>query len=375
MHLNFSGEHFLNDRPCLIVDEFQARKNIRKMKDNAAKNGVLFRPHFKTHQSASIGEWFKDEGCFAITVSSVDMACYFAENGWKDITIGAPLNVLQIEKINSMAETVNLNLVIDNVLSASELARKLHLPVGVFIKIDTGSLRCGLHPGMTDEIAEICHILSQNPNSEFSGFLIHSGHTYHAVNLDQIHTIYTSDKMYLEKLKHDFQAYSKNEIIISIGDTPGCSVVDDVSWADEIRPGNFIFYDLFQYQLGVCSVQEIACVVACPVIGVYPLRNEIVVYGGAIHFSKDQLLSEGAIVYGLLAESDSSGNMKINEHVKLTKVWQEHGLIKYHGNSMNLIKPGDMIFVFPVHSCLTLDAVRDVKNQFSQTLNVMPKPF
>lgn len=375
MRLHTASEKFKTDRPCLIVDEFQARENIRKMKNKAERNNALFRPHFKTHQSVAVGEWFRDENVSAITVSSVDMACYFAENGWNDITVAAPLNLLQIEKINSIDASVHLNIVIDCILSASVLVNTLQVPTGVFLKIDTGNRRCGLQPAMKDEIRAICDILRLNPNSKFSGFLVHSGHTYKTTDTDQIKAIYKADKTYLEQLKHDFQVYSDEELMISIGDTPGCSVVDELAWADEIRPGNFVFFDLFQHHLGVCAVSEIACVMACPVIGMYPPRNEIVIYGGAIHFSKDQLMSEGEMVFGLLAEPDDSGNLKLNEHVKLVKVWQEHGLIKYHMGGMSSVKPGDIVYVFPVHSCLTLDAVRDVKNQFGETLSVMPKPF
>ena len=49
-----------------------------------------------THQSAKIGEWFKRFGVNAITVSSVQMAEYFAANGWNDITIAISLNPLEI---------------------------------------------------------------------------------------------------------------------------------------------------------------------------------------------------------------------------------------------------------------------------------------
>ena len=57
------------DKPCLLIDEFIARANIHKMAKKARANKVNFRPHFKTHQSETIGEWFRDEGIKSITVS------------------------------------------------------------------------------------------------------------------------------------------------------------------------------------------------------------------------------------------------------------------------------------------------------------------
>ena len=86
-------------RPTLVIDKEVCLRNIENMVKKAADHKLRFRPHFKTHQAAKIGEWFKLFGVDAITVSSVRMAEYFASNGWKDITLAFPVNLLEIEKI------------------------------------------------------------------------------------------------------------------------------------------------------------------------------------------------------------------------------------------------------------------------------------
>jgi len=48
------------EQPTLLLDEAAARRNIRFMAEKATRLGLVFRPHFKTHQSAVIGEWFRD---------------------------------------------------------------------------------------------------------------------------------------------------------------------------------------------------------------------------------------------------------------------------------------------------------------------------
>jgi D-serine deaminase-like pyridoxal phosphate-dependent protein len=70
----------------------------------AQKHSLAFRPHFKTHQSLELGNWFKDYGVTQITVSSLEMAEYFATQ-WNDITVAFPVNVLEINRINSLAKT------------------------------------------------------------------------------------------------------------------------------------------------------------------------------------------------------------------------------------------------------------------------------
>ena len=90
-------------RPTLLLDERRARRNIERMARKAAAAGLRFRPHFKTHQSAAVGDWFRAAGVDAITVSSVDMGLYFAAHGWRDLTVAFSANVLESDKIDSLA--------------------------------------------------------------------------------------------------------------------------------------------------------------------------------------------------------------------------------------------------------------------------------
>ena len=69
------------NRPTLIIDEVKARKNIAFMAGKAKKSNLLFRPHFKTHQSATVARWFREMGVNHIAVSSLAMAHYFYQHG------------------------------------------------------------------------------------------------------------------------------------------------------------------------------------------------------------------------------------------------------------------------------------------------------
>ena len=96
--------------PTLILDKKRCLANIEKMANKAKRNNINFRPHFKTHQSAEIGSWFRNFDVTSITVSSVRMAKYFAANGWNDITIAFPVNILEIGQINELALKISLNI-------------------------------------------------------------------------------------------------------------------------------------------------------------------------------------------------------------------------------------------------------------------------
>ena len=64
-------DYFIDiQKPTLVLNEERARANITRMAEKARANGVRLRPHFKTHQSAAIGDWFEAAGVRCITVSS-----------------------------------------------------------------------------------------------------------------------------------------------------------------------------------------------------------------------------------------------------------------------------------------------------------------
>ena len=112
-------------KPTLLLNEEIARSNIKRMVEKADRNNVKLRPHFKTHQSHEVGRWFREAGVDRITVSSLSMAGYFAHDGWDDITVAFPANLLEIDLINELASGIRLNLLVESVESAEFLAQNL----------------------------------------------------------------------------------------------------------------------------------------------------------------------------------------------------------------------------------------------------------
>ena len=338
-------------KPTLFLDQQKCQQNIRSMVAKAKKHGLHFRPHFKTHQSAAIGEWFREEGVKAITVSSVSMAAYFADHGWDDMIIAFPVNLREIDDINNLAEKINLNLLLDSQDVALQLQRSLRTEVGIFIEIDTGSKRSGIEANELPAIEKIVEILSKSTKTRFLGFLTHAGHTYRARNKAEVLNIHQESLSQMQSLKEHFATLNP---IISIGDTPSCSLAEDFSGADEIRPGNFVFFDLMQASIGSCTPDEIAVAVACPVVAKYPYRSELIIYGGAIHLSKDAIrLPDGSISFGRIAKLNETSWEILPEGNEIVSVSQEHGIVKLQTEFLNEFSVGDLLAIIPVHSCLT----------------------
>ncbi|MDZ7743419.1 MAG: alanine racemase [Bacteroidota bacterium] len=349
-------------KPTLLIRKDICLRNICKMSEKAAKNGLMFRPHFKTHQSAEVGNWFKGFGVDRITVSSVSMARYFADHGWQDILIAFPLNVLEIEEINELAEQLSLSVLIESTNTLDILEENLKHNCNFYIKIDTGYHRTGMDSHNYAGIRELLDKSMHNPRLKFSGFLIHAGNTYEAKNVEEIKAIHDDSLYKLSKLKKEF---SENypDLILSIGDTPSCSLMNDFEGIDEIRPGNFVFYDLMQYRLGACKLEDIAVAIVCPVVARHPERQEIIIYGGAVHLSKDSLQQpDGSLDFGAIAMFDDQGWEQVSEDSYLRKLSQEHGVIRCSRDQFELIGIGDLLAVIPVHSCLSMNLMRSNYN-------------
>lgn len=339
-------------KPTLLLDETKCRQNIQKMIKRAKQFNCNLRPHFKTHQSHTIGEWFKEYGIQSCAVSSLDMAEYFAEAGWDDITVAFPLNILEHQTVNKLAKKIQLNLCIESLETAQSLTQWIKFPVGIFIKADAGYHRTGISAEDYEDIQHIIDELSNHPLINFKGFLQHAGHTYQAhgkAEIDKIHEV-TTTKMVA--LRNHFQS-KYPEIIISNGDTPTCSVSSNFENIDEMRPGNFVFYDVMQAEIGACDYDNIAVAMACPVVAKHAERNEVIVYGGAIHLSKERIEKDGKIIYGLLAEKTANGWGNPIESWYVKKLSQEHGTVHVPTEDIDKIKIGDLLYILPIHSCLT----------------------
>ncbi len=346
--------------PSLILDVEKCKKNIKDMALKAQKHELVFRPHFKTHQSLEIGRWFKEYNVNAITVSSLEMAAYFATE-WDDITVAFPTNILEIERINSLAKKIELNLLVESVETIQYLSENLIGIVGFFIKIDAGYHRTGLEPIKTDTINEILKISTASEKLYFKGFLAHSGHTYKCNNKSDVLKIHKECIHVLRNLKERY-IIEFPDIIASLGDTPSCSIADNFDGVDEIRPGNFVFYDLTQNRIGSNTIDQISVVMACPIVAIHEDRNELVIYGGGVHFSKERLENEEeGTIYGRIVERKGNIWGDVVDEMYIKSLSQEHGIVSVPNHKIKSYAVGDYLLALPIHSCMTANLMKRYK--------------
>jgi D-serine deaminase-like pyridoxal phosphate-dependent protein len=328
---------------CILIEE-RIRKNLFSMAKKAREAGAVFRPHVKTAQNRSISYLYKEAGVRNIAVSSVSMAEYYAQDQWDSILIAFPLNFLELDAIQSLSRQHRIIVSVEN-LEGLKAASKLSVEIALII--DSGYGRTGLVWSDKPRFDEI--ITKKNLISMLT---THSGQSYLFRG--------PAERETEELLK--YTAYRMNEVRkfldlphvpISFGDTPSCARAKPgaLDFFDELRPGNFVFYDAMQYLYGACGVGDIGMYVEVPVVAVHPERKTVVVYGGSVHLSAQfvEMESEGSLkkIYGLILTQDLSG---ILENSYIFSLSQEHGLI--HWESGTFPRLGDVLKIMPVHSCL-----------------------
>ena len=274
-----------------------------------------------------------------------------------------------------MAGQIKLGLIVESIDTVRCLQKKLENPVQIWLDIDTGYHRTGIDWQSTSEIVKLAQAVKASEKTLLAGLLVHPGHTYKAKNHSEVQTIHEETVERMNQIRDLLVANNMTGLAISTGCTPSCSMVEDLGNVDEIRPGNFVFYDVMQASIGANRLSDVAVAVACPVVAKHPHLQQIVVYGGAVHLSKDRIIdSKGRTCFGLLAKPTETGWEVMGDTCYVKGLSQEHGLIHADTNLLESVKLGDIILILPIHSCLAANLLKRYKMLDGGEITMAPIP-
>ncbi len=341
--------------PEIVIDYARVKANLDAVFSDSRFQNVSFRPHFKTHRSTLTGELFRHHGITKITVSSLPMAQYFAEAGWTDILIAMPLNVHAISLYNDLAKNIRLHLMTDHAEALETALQQLEHPVSFYLKADAGYGRAGIHAEKHASFLALMTMIKETEKHHFGGIMSHFGHTYHASSTQEIKDINLSSLSKLRSLKTFIESETGHACCLSIGDTPSLPVYTSemLHGVNELRPGNFVYYDMMQVALGTCLTENIALALKTCILSLYPERNEALVHAGSIHLSKEScIMPDGRTGYGALVMLNQDGMGDLIEGSYVDRLSQEHGMLRVTADFFRRFRVGDTLGILPVHSCL-----------------------
>lgn len=346
--------------PSLVLDRVRLARNAARMRARAADLNVSLRPHLKTAKSAEVARVAHGGKAGPITVSTLAEAEYFAARGFTDILYAVGIVPGKLDRAAGlMARGVDLKIVTDEPGTARAIidrGRALGAKFRAIIEIDTGGERAGVAPD-SPELLELGAVLG--PAGMLAGVMAHAGHSYHCESISEIEEIAEAERAGVARAAERLRQAGYLVNIVSVGSTPTALHAKHLAGVTEMRPGVYVFFDLFQVGLGMCSPEDVAVGVLASVTGHRVARKQLLLDAGGLALSKDIGANEhveGA-GYGFLRKPGAALPAR---PLAVLDVHQEHG-IAGAPKGLDAIEPfpyaeypiGAKVMVMPNHVCMT----------------------
>jgi len=341
--------------PCAVVDLERLERNTTRMARRASQLGVRLRPHVKTHKCAEVAK-LQVRGHFGgLTVSSLAEARACAAGGFTDLTWAVPVTHDRLpEAADLAAGGVRLGLLVDHPDSLEvviDVATRRGVFFPVWLKINSGGDRAGLEPD-DRRLAKLAKRAMTAAAVKLAGLLTHAGQAYGGRSPDEVRVIAEHERATMVECSAALRGAGVDIAEVSIGSTPAMTVVDDLKGITEVRPGNYVFFDVTQMALGSCSVDDVAFSVMTSVVGCYPGRSELVLNAGALALSKDPgpLHLDPDCGFGLPVSLEG----RVIDGLTVVGLSQEHGVVRVAPDLETAAFPvGSKMRILPNHSCLS----------------------
>ncbi|XP_050164128.1 D-threo-3-hydroxyaspartate dehydratase-like [Myiozetetes cayanensis] len=337
--------------PALTLDLATVRGNAERMRERCRALGLRLRPHVKTHKTLEGAALATGGTRRGIVVSTLAEGRFFAAGGFDDILYAFPVPEWRLAECSALAQQLQAFQLLVDSPRGLELLQRNPLPGGkrwlVWLKLDCGNGRAGIRPTDPAALALARSIARGAPEVvRLVGVYAHCGNTYGCGDIPAVQDIARDTTRavlaFVTRLRQEGIPCPE----ATIGSTPSCShPVPEMSQLTEVHPGNYLFYDLQQTQLGSCGPEEVAIRVLTRVVGHYPHRRQLLVDCGWAALSlhgRDQGPPGCAAIEG-------------HPQLRLVGLTQEHGQVEAVDGELDFqqFPVGSTLALIPYHACAT----------------------
>jgi D-serine deaminase-like pyridoxal phosphate-dependent protein len=340
--------------PRLLLDLDRLRANIARMAAAGRAASLPLRVHLKTVKCAEAVDLLRAEGIDRFAVSTMAEAEFFAARGDTDLLYTTPITPAKVADMlalgpGAMAAVECLPMA--RLIDAAARAAGGRLPV--LIELDVDGNRGGV-PFPGPDFDELAAFIAGAEGLILRGVMTYSGATYREAEAGAREGVATAHDRALGLARAALAALGVADPILSTGGSPGVLACATHDGPTELRPGVFVFWDLYQMGLGVCGLDDIAVSVLATVLSVRPERGQALTDAGALALSLDRSTGRQAVDWGFGRVCDADG--RPIGSLKVGGTAQEHGIVTGSPEEIARLTPGQLVRVLPNHCCITAAA-------------------
>jgi D-serine deaminase-like pyridoxal phosphate-dependent protein len=318
--------------PVVVLDTLHG--NVARMQEFATTRGLDLRPHVKTHKCIEIGNLQRDAGAAGITAGTIHEAEVFAAAGFTDIFLAYPIWAAGSKpaRIRHLAESISLRVGVDSSAAIDRLAGSMHgasTRLEVVVEVDCGAHRSGVAPERAGELARYAAKAGLEP----VGVYTYPGQG--GSSRDARRPAADEQLAALETAVQSLRAMNLEPIVVSAGSTPTVEYSDQAP-ITEIRPGEYVFGDGDNVQLGACHEDQVALFVAATVVS-DTMPDHVIVDVGTKALGREGSPQKG---YGRALGVGDGRLLKLNEY---------HGFLAVEPHERPAV--GTVLPVVPNHVC------------------------
>ncbi len=233
------------DTPVLLIDSDALERNLQRLAKMTKAAGIDYRPHTKTHKSATIARMQVEAGAIGVCCAKLGEAEVMAANEIDNILITTPVvGESKIGRLMTARNQAAIAVVADNkqnIEMLGSIAQLSGTKLDVFVEVDVGQGRCGVPPG--PEVAILAVMIDNHPWLNFSGLQGYQGKIQMLVDVEerQMQTIEG-----LNKLSKAIGEVEKKGLTVNIRTGGGTGTLPfdaDRGLLTEIQAGSYVFMD------------------------------------------------------------------------------------------------------------------------------------
>ena len=303
------------------------------------------------HKCPTIARWQIEAGAVGITLAKVGEAEVFADTGVADIRLAYPVPPTAARRLLALMDRTRMSIVVDHPDVAarwSEAMVDAGRQLDVLVKVDVGFHRCGIDPRGPDAVGFVAGVANL-PGLCLRGLLSHAGQSYGAASTAEIAGMARDEAAMLTELAAAVRTHGIDIEEVSVGSTPTARFSLDAVGVTELRPGNYVFFDLMQVRLGSASVDDCALTVLTTVVSA-PAPDRVILDAGSKTLTSDPLRGpDDTPGYGAVCTDMTATALETTLHVE--RLSEEHAVVRI-GAGGTAPQPGDRVRIVPNHACV-----------------------